>query len=64
MEKPKTYDDIRRENFREHGRSAMSIANIALAQIDEVLSDCGLLLGSYTHGQQPEARLTPSSNDL
>jgi hypothetical protein len=62
MEKPKTYTDIRRENFHEHGRAAIAIADLALAQIDETLSDCGLLLSSYTHQRQPEISLILYSN--
>jgi hypothetical protein len=41
MEKPKTYADIRREKFLEIGRSALANIDLALAQIDETLNDCG-----------------------
>jgi hypothetical protein len=52
MEKPKTHADIRRENFHEHGRAALALADLALAQIDETLSDCGQLLSEPIENNQ------------
>jgi hypothetical protein len=56
-EKPKTHADIRREDFQEHGRLALAIADRAMAQIDDTLSECGILSGGYINRQQPEVSL-------
>ena len=42
MEKPKTPAEIRRQDFYEHGKTAIEIANLAISQIDEVLGETSL----------------------
>lgn len=38
MEKPRTQDDVRRENFNQTARNARALINLALNEIDEALS--------------------------
>ncbi len=59
MEKPITHDDIRIASFDERGRSIKAVCTLAMAQIDEVLSDCGILPNSCAN-QQPDVIAAPS----